>query len=282
MKKYIIALVTILTAAMFVCCDKIEGPYITLNDTEEVTVEFPELDLNTVYRKVLIEEYTGHRCPNCPAGHDKLNELHEIFGDTLIPVGIHATTLAAPTAEFPNDFRTEVGTELANLYNIDGIPAAIINRGMEIGGFGPQRWLTKINAVDRSKVYAAIQVINQNDAAQADLFKINVKVTMMEDYSSPLRLSLFLVEDGIVSPQIRGTEVIEDYVHNHMLRMGINGTFGELLTVDGILQKGADYKLGRKLDISGKGYNADNCYVVAMLYDKNNNEVLQVERVKLK
>ncbi|MCQ2284224.1 MAG: Omp28 family outer membrane lipoprotein [Bacteroidales bacterium] len=278
--KKLILLITV--ATLFVACDKIEGPYAVPDQVDAVTIVFPPLDPTTVYRKVLIEEYTGHRCPNCPGGHQQLETLHGIFGDTLIPVAIHATTLAAPNPEFPNDFRTEAGNELANFYSIDGIPAAIINRGFEAGGWGPARWQSKINAVDRSHVYAAIQLMNQYNMPSPNILKVNAKVTMLEDYAEPLRLSLFLVEDGVVSPQINGTEVIPDYVHNHMLRTAINGVYGDFLAPNGILEKGNAYTYGYSIDFNGKNWNPDNCFVIAILYDKENNEVLQVERLKVR
>lgn len=269
-------------AAILASCDKIEGPYLVINDQEVVTVEFPTLIPDAVYRKVLIEEFTGHRCPNCPNGHEKLEELHGIFGDTLIPIAYHVTTLASPTPEFPNDFRTDVGNEWVNVYSIDGIPSAIINRGFEAGGWGPTRWQTKINAVDRSQVYAAIQLINQYNIPREGVLKVNAKVTMLQNYDQPLRLSLFLVEDSIVSPQLKGNETIEDYVHNHMMRAGINGIYGVTLTSDGILHKDEAYTYAKTIDFTGKSWNPDNCSVVAILYDKDNYEVLQVERLNVK
>ena len=97
MKKIFVSII-VLTAILFFSCDRIEGPYMVPSENEPVTVTFPDLDVNSVYRKVLIEEFTGHRCMNCPTGHQKLEELHERFGDTLVAVGMHVGSLAAPSA----------------------------------------------------------------------------------------------------------------------------------------------------------------------------------------
>ena len=96
--KKIFVLVIALIAILSVGCDRIEGPYLVPSENEEITVIFPDLDLNSVYRKVLIEEYTGHHCLNCPDGHRKLEELHERFGDTLVAIGIHAGANPGDTA----------------------------------------------------------------------------------------------------------------------------------------------------------------------------------------
>lgn len=281
MKKYLVVIIAVLTAACFYSCDKIEGPYVTIQDTEDVTADFPELDPSTVYRKIFFEEYTAHRCPNCPRGHERLETLQETYGDTLVAMAIHATTLATPIAEFPADFRTDAGNELTALYNIDGIPAAIINRGMVSGGLGLTMWTPKLKQADRT-VYAAIQLVNQYGFPSADNLKVNAKVTMLAGYPNPLRLALYLVEDGIVSRQMYDTEVIEDYVHNHMLRAAINGTFGEIITPDGMMENNASYTYAKSISFAGKDWNPDHCSVIAILYDKNDNAVLQVEKIKVR
>ena len=280
--KKIIVFITVLSAILFCGCDKIEGPYLVPSENEEVTVTFPDLDVNNVYRKVLIEEFTGHRCMNCPAGHQKLEELHERFGDTLVAVGIHVGALAAPNAAegYPYDFRTEVGNELAHEFSIDGIPAAIINRVYEAGGWSIVRWQSKINAVDRSKPLAAIQLINEYNA-QTGMLKANAQVTLLEPCPNQLRLAFYLIEDGIVKPQLNGTEYVENYVHNHVLRASLNGTYGMLLNTNGYLETGKGYTLANKINMSGHDWNPANCTVVAILYDRTAGDVLQVETMKV-
>lgn len=276
--KKISVFITVLAAVLFAGCDRIEGPYMVPSENEEITVTFPELDVNSVYRKVLIEEFTGHRCQNCPTGHQKLEELHERFGDTLVAVGIHAGALAAPDVAggYPYDFRTEVGNELKQEFAIDGIPTAIINRYPEPGGWGVVRWLSKINAVDRSKPLAAIQLINEFNA-QTGMLKANAQVTLLEPCANQLRLAFYLIEDGIVKPQLNGTEYIENYVHNHVLRASLNGTYGTLLNTNGYLETGKGYTLAHKINMSGHDWNPANCTVVAILYDRTAGDVLQVE-----
>ncbi len=280
--KKIFVFITLLSAMLLFSCDRIEGPYVYPSGGEEVTVAFPDLDTLSVYRKVLIEEYTGHRCLNCPAGHQKLDELHQRFGDTLVAVGIHAGALAAPdvAAGYPYDFRTAVGNELAQEFAIDGIPAAIINRGYEAGGWGVARWQAKVNAVDRSTPLAAIQLINEYDT-QTGTLKANAKVTPLADCPNALRLALYLIEDGIVKPQLNGTEYVENYVHNHVLRASLNGTYGDLLNTNGIVDRGQGYTLARTLSFDGHDWTPANCTVVAILYDRTAGEVLQVEAMKV-
>ena len=257
-------------------CDVIEGPYMDLSGREDVTVVFPDLNPDEVYRKVLMEEYTGHRCSNCPSAHQMLDQLHSIYGDTLVIVGVHATSLAATNLDYPYDFRTEVGNQLANDFGINAIPAAIINRGNHTGGWGKDEWMGVLRETDRTSVPAAIQLINEYDAAAAAL-KVNARVTMLEEYGHPLNLSLFLIEDGIVQPQLSGMTMIQDYTHNHVLRAALNGTYGAYLTTDGLLEKDNAYTYGSSISFLEHDWNAANCTVVAFLYDRTNGVVLQAE-----
>lgn len=281
MKKYFIVIITALTVVCFSSCDKIEGPYVTFNENEEVTAEFPPLDQSSVYRKIFFEEYTAHRCLNCPTGHAKLETLQETYGDTLVAMAIHATPLAAPLLpDYTADFRTGAGNDLRELYNIDGIPAGIINRNMMSGGYNTTMWTPMLKQADRT-VYAAIQLVNEFPTSE-DVLKVNANVTMLADYPNPLRLAFYLVEDGVVSPQLKGQERIEDYVHNHMLRAAINGTYGVYITPDGMMQNNASYKYAKSISFAGKDWNPDNCYVIAILYDHVVKSVIQVEKLKVR
>lgn len=276
MKK--ILLVIAITLA-FVACDKIESPYVQLSQKENVNVDFPELDPSMVYRKILFDEYTGHTCLGCPAGHTILNQMLTQYHDTLIAVAIHAGDFAEPEAGiFSYDFTTETGEQLSLDFGISNNPQAIVNRsGNHID---KDEWTNAVKNADRS-LYAAIQIINQYNASSKKL-KINTKTTMLADYPNTVQLSLLLVEDGIVKPQKFFNHIDTFYVHNHVLRAGINGTYGEYITPGGLLEKNESYLYGYSLNFTGHDWNPDNCSIIAILIDEQNKNVLQVEKVKVK
>ena len=275
----------VMTIALFglVClfskCDKIEGPYYEISNNEDVSVVFPDLDPSKVYRKILIEEFTGHRCTNCPQGHQTLETLHQQYGDTLIAVGIHFGSLAKPLGEiFSYDFRTEVGNLIGAEYGIDAIPKAIVDQVYKEGGWSRDQWATVLKEVDRSKVYSAIQLINEYDS-EHEILKVNAKVTMLEDYPIPMKLAFYLVEDGIVKPQKDGNQDILEYVHNHVLRASLNGVHGSVLNNGNPIPKDESVVYAASIDISKTDWVPQNCYVVAVLADQSNNNVIQVEKL---
>lgn len=258
-------------------CDKIEGDIYQIIQNEDVSVTFPDVNPQDIYRKVLVEEFTGHRCTNCPQGHQTLETLHQQYGDTLVTVGIHYGALAKPFGSmFSYDFRTEAGNQIGDAYGIDGIPAAIVNRIQKSGGWPREQWASVVRDVDRSKVYAAVQLINEYDAASKSL-KANAKVTMLSDYQNPLRLILFVLEDGVVKPQKDGNQDVEDYVHNHVLRSALTDPFGFAFGKEA--WKSGDAEMyAASVSLAETDWVPENCYVVAALYDPAISEVLQVEK----
>ena len=84
-----------------------DGPFITDYDS----YVNPE-------KKVLIEDFTGHLCPNCPDAARELDAIHDIYGDQIIGMAIHVSKSFArpyPASQAPSfqyDFRTNGGDEL--------------------------------------------------------------------------------------------------------------------------------------------------------------------------
>lgn len=261
-------------------CDKIEGDIYQIVQNEDVTVTFPDINPDEVYRKILVEEFTGHRCTNCPQGHQTLESLHQQYGDTLVTVGIHYGALAKPFGSvFSYDFRTEAGNQIGDAYGIDGIPAAIVNRQNVQGGWPREQWASVINGLDRSNVRAAVQLINEFDEASKTL-KANVKVTTLKAIDHQLRIVLFVLEDGIVKPQKDGNQDIEDYVHNHVLRCALTDAFGYVLAKDS-WNSGDSETYAASVSFDGHDWNPAKCQVVAALFDPNISQVLQVEKANV-
>ena len=89
------------------------------------------------------------------------------------------------------------------------------------------------------------------------------------------KLQLWLIEDGIVSAQLMPDgSSNRDYVHNHVFRTSINGTWGEDISIP----EGESITRQSAITIND-GYVLDNLSVVAFVY--NNAGVLQAAIVPL-
>ena len=276
-------LAILFAVSAFCACDKIEGPYITPDESVTTDVEFPELDLNNVYRKVLIEEYTGHRCTNCPDGHRELEILKERYGDTLIAIGVHAGTFAKPLGNFTADYQTEEGNTLYADFGVAnvGTPAGVVNRTQYNNSYalGVSTWQQAILQQKSQPCVAAIQLINVFDAATQTL-TAHTQTTFLTDYNSDVQIALYVIEDNIVSPQKDGENTIDNYVHKHVLRGSLNGVYGAPMTEEIGISSGEKLLKSYQIDCSTKDWNFANCSVIAILMDATTKEVLQVEQAK--
>ncbi len=125
-------------------------------------------------------------------------------------------------------------------------------------------------------------MINDYDAAERKLCT-HIKTRFITTLDRNLRLVVVLAENGIVKPQKNNdpgsgdTPVIEEYVHNHVLRSAITSTWGSSIAVAGTpnpesLVKSFKYILKEE-------YVPENCSVIAFVYDDDTKEVLQAIEV---
>ena len=111
---------------LFFGCDKVEGPYgVSGNITP------PDSTSDTIVRKVLLEDFTGHTCQACPASHAEAKRLQDIYGEQLVVLSIHAGFFAWPQgAPYQDNFQTTEGTAIATDFNLINLsfPKGMINR----------------------------------------------------------------------------------------------------------------------------------------------------------
>jgi thiol-disulfide isomerase/thioredoxin len=271
-------------------CDVIEPPYI-IDSNEADTTRFPEPEFaeRTEYvKKVLLEHFTGHKCGNCPRGNEEAVRLEEVYHDQLIPVAVHVTDFfggSDETGYFTNDYRTPTGDELNEYFGIEdaGLPRGLVSRAE----YNTQTilihsdWEGAIAAQLSTDPDIDIQIITQYDADSND-FAAHIQIHLLEDFHQSLNLSVFLIEDSIVSAQKdydHDPTVIVDYTHRHMLRTSLNGTWGDPLFESSAVSGQKILKsYTSEFDME---YKPLNCSIVAFVYDADTREVLQAEEVKI-
>ena len=175
-------------------------------------------------RKVLIEEFTGVKCVNCPAGSQAIEALVDIHGEQLVVVSIHAGSFAPPYEESLYDFRTEEGDALIDFLGVPfGYPSAVINRKLFEGEFdlqvGRNLWPGFVDQELAAPPMVKIHIARSFDAASRDL-SAEVTVFVEEDLSAlpGLRLTLLITEGEVADYQLTPAGLREDYVHQHILR----------------------------------------------------------------
>lgn len=219
-----------------------------------------------VKRRVLLEDFTGQRCVNCPKASDEIKALQEQYGeDHVIAVGIHSGPLGFYTKGDYLGLSTEVGDEYYDHWALEYQPVGLIDRGAPLEYTA---WNARIREELEKTAPVEIDIeLHQNDnqlTVQAEVMGI--------DGTTSGKLQLWLTEDGITAFQMMpdGTRNME-YIHRHVFRAAINGTWGESVSVaEGETITTKDY-----LFAIPEGWNADRLSVVAFVY--NDQGVLQAK-----
>ena len=285
MKKICICLLGICAALLFVQCDKIEEPFMEAGE-QKVAADTPYFEVKTHFlQKYLLEEFTGHTCLNCPKAHKTMQELQQSMKDTLICMAVHCGIYAEPgDAPYTADYRTPMGNYIEKYFNISGLPKGMISRKMFNGtrSLNYTDWKNTFASIPRKAAEIGLQIRDTSVNTRPDTAYIFVKVSYLKETSRPLRLSVVLLEDSIVSAQKQpDMTIISDYVHHHMLRTNLSPLEGSVLNTDNTLEAGSSdiraYALWRN-----PAWRWKHCQIVAFVTDTETEEVLQVENYKLR
>lgn len=245
---YLLALVLVLVA-----CDHIA-------DDDRLIYVKPA----AVKRTVLIEDFTGQRCVNCPKATEMINQLEEQYPDGVIAVGIHSGPFARSMTGTRYALGTDEGDEYYSHWRLDHQPVGMVNR-LRVSDY--TEWTAIVHEQVQLTAPLSISVLAEIDPATRQL----TTHTLMMGTEGQVKgnLQLWLVEDGIEAFQyLPDNTVNREYIHNHVLRCAINGTWGEALTLNEGEQKDVTHQLALN-----ETWNVDNLRVVAFVY--NDKGVLQ-------
>lgn len=216
---------------------------------------FLPLDQIEAKRGVLVEDFTGQKCVNCPKAHRVINDLHHAYGEKIVAVAIHGGGFAFP--EEKGGLGTETGNEYTKKWNIEAFPSAVINRKTTVDVV--DQWTTNILSVIWQEPQMDIHV-----SAKLTDNKITIKTDLGCNQDVNGKLQLWLLEDGIVAPQSQEDGSVEKkYVHNHVFRRAINGTWGE----DVSIAKNSNLEKEHTFENIPANFNVDNLSVVAFVYN---------------
>jgi hypothetical protein len=274
MKKiFNFVIVLILIIASVPACDIVEEPYLVPVNGGDGPGPTDKV------RKVLLEDYTGQKCPNCPEAAEIAHTLKALYGEQLVLLTVHAGYYSTPdaTGEFTADFRTSVGTALNDYFGFPAYPMGMVNRTDYSGStiLLKDSWEAAVEIQAGLEVQAGILITNAYNAGTRKL-DCTLESEFFTEMEGTYNICVFITESGIISPQQTDLQVDENYEHNHVLRASMNGTWGEAVGNDGQAVSGT--KLTNSYSyVLPAGWNADNCGVVAFIYNTETNEVVQAE-----
>ncbi len=258
-------------------CDEIDAPYWVSKTNTDTTV-------NGSGRKVLVEDYTGHKCGNCPLGHRKLQEILLLHKTDVIPVTLHVSDFARPINGYPEDFRTTEGTEISDFYAIANLPLGMVNRTPynEETVLALDSWFGALDQQLDLPQVVELKITNSYDSTNLTL-STTINSSFLTDNNQNLMLTVWLTEDSIIATQddyAVNPPRIADYVHRHVLRKSLSATWGDTLVVSNAAN-GTSVIKNYSLPMTG-AWNVNHCYIVTFVSDADTKEVLQAEEQKVK
>ncbi|WP_317899747.1 Omp28 family outer membrane lipoprotein [Aurantibacillus circumpalustris] len=241
-------------------------------------------------RKILLEDYTGHQCGNCPAAAGVAENLSEKYGDKLIVIAVHAgfftklnsTYVTSYTCEAGNDWDASTGFGISGGA---GNPNGMINRKNYADNGRIQKetkWSTSVSLASNDIEFCDLTLNANYDAVNRKL-NTTVKTKFRRHYDNKTKISVVLTEDSIIGPQkdySKNPDLVPNYTFMHLLRGSINGSWGaDLLSSakyqDSVIVSYPNFSINPK-------FVDKNVSVVAFVYDDVTKEVLQVEKVKIR
>ncbi len=218
----LVSLVLILGLAS---CEE-EGPNIQLEPpltgNLKDTSYYADSDTNRQTKNILIEDFTGVRCNNCPKATEKIKALQKEYGDRVVALGIHCNlNFSRPYPGSKENYRIKKGQSLYEMFDKPAQPAGMIDRYQFSGEDGPildyQKWKGKAPARLNQQTKANIYLIKKLEKEKNQV-TAGVKVFLNENVDHPLNLTLAVTQDSIVDKQATPQGKKSDYVLNHLLR----------------------------------------------------------------
>lgn len=296
---------------LFYRCDHVNNPYPPISNngldtslypgvwSNYVSNEWPGFTQNTnANRNILLEDFTGHKCIYCPAAADLAHAIHEANPTRVFPLSIHAgptgigdfQTVSPP--EYPLDFTTSVGVQIAQYFGINdggfiGNPRGTVSR-IQNGGVlfhSPAAWSALTNTMlSQNLLRVNLQsALNYYPSTQGAFLHVEVE-KVDPTLVNELGIVACLVEDSLVGDQkMSDNSHNPSYIHRDIHRGNLNDQpFGRTLTpqdlVNGKYYVNYSFKVPNQLDGS---FNASNMHVLIYVYDKTNWEIYQVIKQKI-
>lgn len=240
---------------------------------------------DSINRNVLIEDFTGHRCNNCPRASDAIKDIEQNQPGASVAVAIHAgaANFTAPDPpDYPTDFRTPEGMEMEDFFKVTFNPSGMTSR-TEYTPTGVAHlkiftsWAGDVATLSAEAASCVINLEVGYDTATRQLCG-TATTRFFSDQADPLNITFWLAESKIIAPQkMPDNSRNASYEHNHVFRTSLNSTFGQELTTGGSLN-GDFFTTDFSINIDDS-YVAANCHLVAFVTNTETQEVLQVEEV---
>lgn len=229
-----------------------------------IKVERPE-----VARKVLVQEFTGQGCINCPQGAALVHSLQSEYPGSIVAVNLHPENTQYTRPLGGLKLTSPEATTYYQYYKPSMLPSALIDGAAPLSNVS--LWTDAIMQALSRPAAADLELTTEYDASTREL-KVTYHSKFNDVLASPLNINVWLMENGIVGPQYSGANILRDYVHNHVLRTSLTGDWGVAVADSFIPDDEFTATFSVTID---EAWVAENCEVIAFLQNPNSKIVEQ-------
>jgi len=223
-------------------------------------------------KNVLVEDYTGTWCVNCPRLSWAIELAKVAAPDKVVAVGIHnfdemqMEGVDVLIDEF--SITTYPTGKINRIYDWESPQDANIDAVTDFTGFGTPLGLAIDSSIAGSTINATIEVGFEN----------TVEI--------PLNIVVYLTESGLIydqhnnTPYYGGGSIIVDFEHKDVLRAIVTHHLGESISSSETVADNI-YSIQKQIEIPASIQNNDNLHLVAFVTDAITNEVINVREAKV-
>ena len=269
--KQLLLLIGIFTLLVLTpSCDVIDQPFKgNIQDTTSTQQQ----------RNVLIEDFTGHRCKNCPKASKAIEALVDAYGSRIIGLAIHAGpgNFTNTNTDYPTDFTTPEGKAIQNFFGTNFLPVGMVNReNWTASGNGHWSPYTNWPTLSSEAIDSTLNIALEASASVNDgNLEVSAKGLPQMGLLHDLNIAVLIKESNIVSPQLMPDDTRDsNYVHMNVLRDYVTDTWGESFGTSPMLP--GDTLSGNYTIAWNSDWVQSNAAVVVYVFNPTNYRIHQV------
>ena len=270
MKQLLLSLSIFTLLFMTPSCDVIDQPFKgNIQDTTSTQQQ----------RNVLIEDFTGHRCKNCPKASKAIEALVDAYGSRIIGLAIHAGpgNFTNTNTDYPTDFTTPEGKAIQNFFGTNFLPVGMVNReNWTASGNGHWSPYTNWPTLSSEAIDSTLRIALEASAGvNSGNLEVSAKGLPQMGLLHDLNIAVLIKESNIVRPQLMPDDTRDsNYVHMNVLRDYVTDTWGESFGTSPMLP--GDTLSGNYTIAWNTDWVQSNAAVVVYVFNPSNYRILQV------